>query len=81
MAVGRPIITSDTPGCRDTVLQDRSGILVPFGDSIALAEAMSRFIRDRRYLESAATESRKLAESRFDARAVSLAIRKAMALA
>jgi glycosyltransferase involved in cell wall biosynthesis len=81
MAVGRAIITSDTPGCRDTVLQNRSGTLVSYGDSSALAEAMSRFVRDRRYLESAAEESRWLAETRFDARAVSLAIRRAMALA
>jgi glycosyltransferase involved in cell wall biosynthesis len=40
MAMGRPIITTDVPGCRQTVVNNVNGILVPAKDSDALAAAM-----------------------------------------
>ena len=45
MAMERPVITSDTPGCRQAVEHGENGLLVPVGDSGALADAMRAFIR------------------------------------
>jgi glycosyltransferase involved in cell wall biosynthesis len=44
MACGRAVITSDTSGCRETVIPGETGLLVPVGDAAKLAEAMSGFI-------------------------------------
>ncbi|WP_416140909.1 glycosyltransferase [Halomonas sp. HK25] len=44
MATGRPIITTDAPGCRETVDPDINGYLVPTHDSEALAAAMLRLL-------------------------------------
>ena len=44
MATGRPIITTDAPGCRETVVHGVNGLLVPPRDAEALAEAMIRMI-------------------------------------
>ena len=41
MAMGRPILTTDVPGCRETVIPGENGYLVPRGDAIALAEQMT----------------------------------------
>lgn len=80
LATGRPVITADTPGCRDTVAENRNGALVPFADPEALATAMLRYADGTEDLAAAGAESRKLAEERFDARSVSRAIRRAMKL-
>ncbi len=80
LATGRPVITADTPGCRDTVAENRNGALVPFADPEALAKAMLRYADGTEDLAAAGAESRKLAEERFDARSVSRAIRRAMNL-
>ena len=43
MAMGKPILTTDTAGCRETVEPGRNGCLVPARDAVALAEAMVEF--------------------------------------
>jgi glycosyltransferase involved in cell wall biosynthesis len=43
LATGRPIITTDAPGCRETVVPGRNGALVPVADSDALFREMRRF--------------------------------------
>lgn len=40
MAMGRPVITTDAPGCRETVSDGVNGILVPVRDTAALVRAM-----------------------------------------
>ena len=47
MAAGCPIVTTDVPGCRDLVTQDRTGLVVPYGDVAALSAAMDRLLQDR----------------------------------
>lgn len=50
-ACGRAIVTTDTTGCRDAVIHEVSGLLVPVKDAAALADAVSRLIcepEDRR---------------------------------
>jgi glycosyltransferase involved in cell wall biosynthesis len=67
MATGRPIITTDAPGCRETVVAGRNGSLVPVGDGKALAREMLRYadLPDAE-LRRMGEESRRLAEARFD---------------
>lgn len=43
-ATGRPVITSDIPGCREAVIPNESGILIPSQDTHALYEAMRRML-------------------------------------
>lgn len=43
-AMGRPLITSAIPGCREAVLEGRNGFLVPVQDAESLYQAMKRFI-------------------------------------
>lgn len=47
MAAGCPIVTTDAPGCRDLIEHERTGLVVPYGDTKALATAIRRLLRDR----------------------------------
>ena len=47
MAAGLPIVTTDAPGCRDLVTDERTGLQVPYGDTSSLARAMRRLLDDR----------------------------------
>ena len=65
-AIGKPIITTDNPGCREMVREGDNGYVVPVKDAHALADAMKRFVclsEDRKL--SMAKQSRRLAEDRF----------------
>lgn len=44
-AIGRPIITTDIPGCAETVCNGKNGFVIPPASANDLAEAMIRFIR------------------------------------
>jgi glycosyltransferase involved in cell wall biosynthesis len=70
MAMGRAILTTDVPGCRETVEEGRNGYLVPVRDPVALGEAMIRMSREYERLADMGAESRRMAEARFDVRAV-----------
>ena len=76
MAIGRPIITTDAPGCRDTVAEGENGFLVPIKSSSALAEAMTRFIEHPECLEQMGRKSRELVEQKYDVRQVNETILK-----
>ena len=65
MASGRAVITTDVPGCRQTVEDGLNGYLVPVRDSAALADAMIRFLDNRELILLMGKESRRLAEERF----------------
>ena len=45
-ACGRAVVTTDTPGCRDAIIENKTGRLVPVRDSLALADAMRSLIED-----------------------------------
>ena len=68
MAMGRAVITTDAPGCRETVVDGVNGFLVPPRDVPALAAAMQRFIDEPALIARMGAESRRLAEERFDVR-------------
>lgn len=65
MAVGRPIVTTDTPGCRSVVEDGVNGFLVPPRDSVELAERLTKLIANRALREQMGAESRRLAVERF----------------
>ena len=52
MACGRAVITSDAPGCGETVVDGITGIVVPQGDVPALAAAMRRLMTERGLLSA-----------------------------
>jgi glycosyltransferase involved in cell wall biosynthesis len=66
MAMGRPILTTDAPGCRETVIPGENGFLVPPGDAAALAERMAWFIENPDRLAPMGERGRAIAVERFD---------------
>ncbi len=74
MSMGRPIITTDAPGCRETVVEGRNGYIIPVRDSMALSKAMERFLINPSLIPLMGDQSRLLAEERFDVRKVNLDI-------
>ena len=67
MAIGRPIITTDVPGCRETVVDGVNGFLVEKWNPKALAEKMIYFIEHPERIKEMGDESYKLAQEKFDA--------------
>jgi len=80
MSAGRPVITTDAPGCRETVVHGENGFLVPVKDADALAEAMEKFIQKPDLAESMGRESRRIAEEKYDVHKVNRVIMEAMGL-
>ena len=80
MATGRAIVTTDMPGCRETVATGENGFAVAPRDPNALAEAMRRFIEDPALATKMGAASRKLAETRFSVRNVNDVILRAIGL-
>lgn len=70
MAIGRAIITTDVPGCRETVIDGVNGFLVPKWNPEALAEKMIYFIEHPEQIRLMGAESYKLAVNKFDAQKV-----------
>jgi glycosyltransferase involved in cell wall biosynthesis len=70
-SMGKPIITTDTPGCREVVAHLRSGYLVPARNVDALAEAMTDMAAlSKSELHSMSLAARELVVQRFDERIV-----------
>ena len=66
MAIGRPIITTDVPGCRETVVDGINGFLVGKWKPQALADKMIHFIENPEQIEKMGYESYKIAQEKFD---------------
>ena len=66
MAVGRAVITTDSPGCRETVIDGENGFLVPARSSASLVTAMERFLLEPGLAIGMGNRSREIAESRYD---------------
>jgi glycosyltransferase involved in cell wall biosynthesis len=65
MAMGRPIITTDAPGCRETVKNGVNGFLVPRFDDVKAANAMTKLLSAELRNEMG-QESRKFCQLKFD---------------
>ena len=66
MSMGRPIITTDVPGCRQTVAPGENGFLVPKMQIDALVERMMWFLEHPERCQTMGAASRRMAEERFD---------------
>lgn len=80
MAIGRPIITTDVPGCRETVIDGLNGFLVEKWNPQALSEKMIYFIDHPDEIERMGYESYKIAQEKFDADKVNQRLLKLMGL-
>ncbi len=80
MAMGRPIITTDSPGCRETVIDNYNGYLVPVKAIDELATAMERFILEPKLIGQMGKASRQLVEEKFDVDAVNQSMLEAMGI-
>ncbi len=70
-SVGRPIITTDIPGCRETVDDGQNGFLVKVKDARSLADGMLRYLKlSEEERQAFSRHSRKKAEETFDVRHV-----------
>lgn len=70
MAIGRAVITTDVPGCRETVVDGVNGFFVPPWSPEQLAEKMIRFIEQPELIEQMGKESYRIAQEKFDAQEV-----------
>jgi glycosyltransferase involved in cell wall biosynthesis len=80
MATGRPILTTDVAGCRETVIEGKNGFLVPLRDVKALAEAMERFIVDPDLILRMGKASREIVVQKFDVHKVNARIMEVLGL-
>ncbi|WP_338560571.1 glycosyltransferase family 4 protein [Acinetobacter sp. KS-LM10] len=80
MAIGRPVITTDVPGCRETVVDGLNGYLVPKWDSAALANKMCYFIEHPHRINEMGLESFKIAQEKFDAEKINSKLVEIMGL-
>ena len=78
MAMGRPIITTDAPGCRETVIDGYNGYLVPVKSVDELVVAMESFILKPELIASMGRASRTLVTEKFDVNSVNKTMLEAM---
>jgi glycosyltransferase involved in cell wall biosynthesis len=69
-ACGRPLIATDLPGCREVVIPDLTGLLVPPDDPAALAAAIEKLAAAPELCERLGANARKLVADKFSADAV-----------
>lgn len=80
MSMGKPIITTNTPGCKETVVEGVNGFFVATKNSIELANAMEKFVVKPNIIAKMGKKSREIAEKKYDVRKVNKVILKAMNL-
>lgn len=81
MAMGRPIITTHAPGCKETVVHGVNGLLIPIRDSQALVAAMQYFIDFPNKITEMAEQSYALVNKKYNVHQVNQEILKAMQIA
>ena len=80
MATGRPILTTDVPGCRETVINGVNGWLVEKANVEQLAEKMIWFIENPKEWQRMADASRNMVENKFDVHKVNTELMNIMEL-
>lgn len=66
MSMGRAVITTDAPGCRGTVIDRKTGYLVPVQDAKAVAEKMIEFIEHPEKIREMGQQSANYCREKFD---------------
>ncbi|KGF25800.1 glycosyltransferase family 4 protein [Oligella urethralis] len=74
MSMGRPIITTDAPGCRETVVNGENGFLIDVKSVSSLIKAMEKFIESPELIQTMGKSSRRMAEDKFDVKKVNQAM-------
>lgn len=69
-AIGRPLVAFDAPGCRDLVRDGENGVLVPFQDATALADALQRLAEDSALRQRLGAQARADVEKTYSADAI-----------
>lgn len=80
MAMGRAIITTDAPGCRETVIQGENGFLVEVKSVTSLVNAMQEFINNPALIEQMGQRSREIALNKYDVHQVNRHMMQEMGL-
>lgn len=80
MACARPIITTDVPGCRQTVIDGYNGFLVPLNDIEKLVEKIEFFIKNRNEIENMGRNSYNLCVEKFDVKKINSSMLKIMGI-
>ena len=66
MASARPIITTNTPGCKETVIEGQNGFFVPIHDAKALAKKMEYFIIHPEKIAEMGKRSLELCQEKYE---------------
>ena len=80
LAMGRPAVVTDVPGCREVVVDGENGWMTPLRDAPALAAAMEKFILEPGLVAQQGRAGRAFVEDKFDARKVSFGLMSVMGL-
>lgn len=80
MAMGRAIITTDAPGCRETVVDGDNGVLVPVKSVDALEQAMLTFVNDPDLAALMGRRSRQIVEEKYDVHKVNAVMLEEMGI-
>ena len=78
--MGRAIVTTDAPGCRETVINGRNGFLVSPRSVDALVSSLEKFIADPGLAAQMGRVSREIAVSKYDVRKVNEVMMREMHL-
>lgn len=78
MAMGRPIVTTDAPGCRETVVHGKNGFLVPVRAPDALAAAMKNFIESPDLIQTMGSNALEIARLKYDVNRVNASMLASM---
>ena len=78
--MGRAIITTDAPGCRETVIQGKNGFLVEVKSVTSLVDAMQEFIYNPKLIEQMGQRSREIALNKYDVHQVNRHMMQEMGL-
>ncbi|UTD55044.1 glycosyltransferase family 4 protein [Halomonas sp. MS1] len=78
MAMGRAVITTDAPGCRETVIEGDNGYLIPVRDVGALESAMQAFIDSPALVQTMGRRSYEIAKDRYDVHKVNAVMLESM---
>lgn len=71
MAMGKAIVATPTDGTKEVIQGDQNGLLIPFGQPQALADAIIRFSEDEDFCRKCGMRARQVVEQRFNAQRVS----------
>lgn len=69
-ACGLPIITTDHPGCRDAVIEGKTGLLVKAQNKEVIVTALNKLLDNNEYSEEMGREARQFAKEKFDEKKV-----------